>query len=191
MMYFTTIPRPRPGDVFTRYRDSGEYEVAMVLCVQTRAGDDWTATVACANGWEFITGAPERRGFEAWFPHGWIFDTGTQTFRPPNTRWDDEKHEFVPADLSEPAPVSIPRPGDPTGATLLPETDRPIPGLTDIPRPSDGEHHLAWRARVKRANPSANFADPRVVAAMKAQWEAHRGAMGPTPDGEPNGTARP
>lgn len=178
MMYFTSIPRPQLGDVFVRYRDGGDYEEAQVICIHARAGSDWTATVIGSTGFEFVTGSPERRGFESWFPKGWVYDINTSSFRPPNTQWDMEKMEFTPADRGEAAPIAIPRPGDPMGA-LAPE--RPVPGLTDIPVPVDGEHHLAWRARVKRANPGADFENPRVVAAVKATWDSRHGVEKTSP----------
>lgn len=180
MKYFTILPKPAPGDVYVRFRDTGEHEESLIVSVQTKSGDDWTATVMCSTGFDFVGGAPERRGFEAWFPRGWIFDNETQSFRPPNTRWDDVKNEFAPADRGEAAPVTIPKPGDPGGQ--MAEVARPVPGLNDIPEPRQGEHILAWRARVKRANPSANLEDPRAKAIMADVWRARNGAGNGSPE---------
>lgn len=167
MLYYTTIPMPDPGDIFIRYADNGEYERATVLSVLQRSKKDWQATLGCSRGWDFIEGTPERRAFQSWFPEGWIFDNVNQSFRPPNTQWDGKAMKFVAVDLGE-APVGRAAPGDPGGMQMI---DRPVPGLDNVPDPRSGEHYMAWLARVKRGNTSANFESERTKAAIKAAWE--------------------
>lgn len=175
-LYLTVIPRPSVGDVFIRYRDNGEYEEALVVAVVVRSENDWKATLVCASGHDFLGGSPERRAFESWFPKGWVYDTSTASFRPPNTKWDGERMRFVEADLDE-SPKAQAKPGDPAG-TLAPPV-RPVAGLDNIPVPNDGEHFMTWSGRCRRMNPEVNFDDPAVKAFLSERWTARRPSAPP------------
>lgn len=166
MLYYTVIPRPSIGDVFVRYSDNGDYEEASVLSIRTRTGSDWRAVVICANGFDFITGVAERRGYETWFPKGWVFDNATESFRPPNTKWNPETAVFEPADLGEAEKVAS-GPGHPT-------KDAKPPGaqIANVITPEPAEHYMSWFARLRRHNPEVDFNADAVKTSVTRIWES-------------------
>jgi len=160
-MYYTTLPLPKIGDLFLRYREGGSYDEAGIVGLTFHTKDNWQAIVVTpGEGFGHVDGSATRRGFESWFPKGWVYDPLTQSFHPPGTRWDTTTNSYEPIGEGEAESRSL----------IDPMEGHPVHGLPQVPEPALGEHHAAWLGRVRRTHPEANYDDIRVTQVLAKAW---------------------
>ena len=163
-----TLDKPKIGDIFRRVID-GDEDVYAIVGVHTRKGGTWVASMNVRGGHQSVDDSRARRGLEDWTPISWVFHKEVGECSPPGWGWDAEKERWIipgeakattavakAADVpAAPAAHAVSAADARAAAVAAAAVEvHALPRIDQLPIPTVGEHHLAWRNRCRRKFPT-------------------------------------